>query len=377
MTIINVSSVAELYKAVNDINNAGNKIVLAAGKYELNPNDPEVGNFLGRLELQEDMELEGQPGDPGLVTIDESQLPINSFTVPPSFRTGGIRLGRGSNAIRWLTIIGKPDIGALSAIDTDLPSAKCIITISNIIVSGSQLAIDIRNPGFAGKNRVITASIEKCELKNNVVGGGQGISVQNANGADNCEINVTLKDNHIHHNNVGIRSWNLGGISSTTNASIKIKSEADRIVDNGIGLILNAGNSNTTNSVAHDNDLSFEAHGTKIENNNGVPAPLDRNLPLCQVFAAGGNSTAAARKASNNKLEIKIWGTQVSGGQPFDISIFGARYINPIPTGTDIAGIDNVAKIHLHGVSTKAKIESAASIPNEPAGTNKVIVITN
>lgn len=185
MTSINVSSVTELYKAVNDINNAGNKIVLAAGKYELNPNDPEAGNFLGRLELQEDMELEGQPGHPGLVTIDESQLPINSFAVPPSFRTGGIRLGRRSNAIRWLTITGKPDIGALSAIDTDLPSAKCIITISNIIVSGSQLAIDIRNPGFAGRNRVITASIEKCELKNNVVGGGQGISVQNANGADN------------------------------------------------------------------------------------------------------------------------------------------------------------------------------------------------
>ena len=376
MTVINVSNVTELYKAVNSIANAGKKIILAAGNYELSPNDPEAGIFLGRLELQQDMELEGEFQHPEKVIIDESKLPVTSFDGPAGTRTGGIRMGRGSNAIKWLTIIGKPDILALSAIDTDLTSVKCDITISNIIVSGSQLAIDIRNPGFAGTGREIIAKVSHCELKDNIVGGGQGISIQNANGANGSKIQASLQGNHIHHNNVGIRSWNLGGRSSTSQASIEIDSKADRIEDNGIGLILNAGNSNVATSVANENFLSFEAHGSKIKNNNGVPAPLDRNLPLCQLFAVGGNSTAAANKASNNRLEIKIWGTQISGSQPHDISIFGARYINPTPSGTDIAGTNNLAAIHLHGVSAKAKVDNADSIPNEPAGTNKVIVTT-
>ena len=370
MTVININTVTELYKAVNDINNAGKKIVLAAGSYQLNPNDPNVGPNAGRLELQEDMELEGQPGHPELVIIDESQLPIGSFDVPPFFKTGGIRVGKGSNAIRWLSVIGKPDLNALSAIDTDLLSAKAIINISNIIVSGSQLAIDIRNPGFAGAGREVIANISHCELLKNTVGGGQGISVQNANGATGSKIVANLQGNYIHHNSVGCRSWNFGGRSTTNNASIKINSKADRIEDNGIGMILNAGTSNNAASKADGNFLSFDAHGSSIKNNDRIIIPFDKNLPPGQIYAVGGYSSQAPNNTSNNKLDINLWGTPVSGIPTPDISAFGARTILG-----GIAGINNVVTIHLHGVSKAATDVPVPSVQPEPAGTNIVNVL--
>ena len=99
MKIINVANVNDLYTAVNDVANTGKRIVLAPGIYPLGPNLVNAG----RLELQQDMHLQGQPGDASLVTIDESGLPDLSFSIPP-FKTGGIRIGKGSNKIEWLTV---------------------------------------------------------------------------------------------------------------------------------------------------------------------------------------------------------------------------------------------------------------------------------
>ena len=86
-----VSNVLDLYAAVNDPANAGAKVVIAPGTYVLMhtfPND-------GRLELQQGMSLIGQTSDPSSVVIDA--LDLQSTT------TGPIRMGRGSNAVEWLT----------------------------------------------------------------------------------------------------------------------------------------------------------------------------------------------------------------------------------------------------------------------------------
>ena len=57
---IYVSDISQLYAAVNDPANTRRKIVLAPGTYILEPNHPNAG----RIELLENMELQGQPGHP-------------------------------------------------------------------------------------------------------------------------------------------------------------------------------------------------------------------------------------------------------------------------------------------------------------------------
>ena len=71
-----VSTVDELYAAVNNADNAGAQIILAPGTYLLSASYPNGG----RLELQTDMGLKGQPGDSDAVLIDESALPIVRFS---------------------------------------------------------------------------------------------------------------------------------------------------------------------------------------------------------------------------------------------------------------------------------------------------------
>ena len=93
-----VFNVEQLYSAVNDPQNAGRQIVLVPGLYLLSPNDP--GGAArpngGRLELQENMSLSGNPGDRDAVVIDAADLPPASFVAPPVPLTAAIRLGRGN-----------------------------------------------------------------------------------------------------------------------------------------------------------------------------------------------------------------------------------------------------------------------------------------
>src|SRR6186997_3098954 len=74
---ISVSNLDELYAAVNDPGNAGTEVVLAAGTYVLNASYPNGG----RLELQTDMSLRGQTGNPDAVLIDQSSLPAASLVL--------------------------------------------------------------------------------------------------------------------------------------------------------------------------------------------------------------------------------------------------------------------------------------------------------
>ena len=75
---IYVTNLDELYEAVNDPANAAARVVLAPGEYVLNSSYPNGG----RLELQENMTLQGQPGKQDEVMIDMSALPTASFVIP-------------------------------------------------------------------------------------------------------------------------------------------------------------------------------------------------------------------------------------------------------------------------------------------------------
>jgi len=362
---INVSNLDQLYDAINDPENSASRIVLSTGVYILNASYPNAG----RLELLENMTLRGQPGHPEQVIIDASQLPAASFNPPlnfPAVRTGAIRMGRGSNAIEWLTVKGNSSATALSVIDTDLIWAGgSHIRIAHSIVTGGRIGIDIRNVGIASAGRILETEITDNELVENQVQFGQGIEIQNANGASGAVIHAILNGNYVHGNKIGLRAFNNNANNTKTDfGSITIQSKADRFEGNGIGIYLSAGLNQGANTTANGNLLSFEAYGTSIRNNSGTLPP--EAIPACEIYAVGGLSTIGGI-ASHNKLEVNFSGCIISGNNRSDIISYGAFSFAAVP-----AGINNVVEIQLHGVSKNATVATTSSLPIELAGTNSI-----
>ena len=364
---IYVSDIGQLYAAVNDPENAGRLIVLAAGTYILNASYPNAG----RLELLENMELQGQPGHPELVIIDASLLPGTSFVPPlnfPAARSGAIRMGRGFNSIEWLTVKGNSTAQALSVIDTDLIwSGLSRVRVAHSVITGGRIGIDIRNVGAGSVSRTLEAEIVDNEVVENLVQFGQGIEIQNANGAIEATIRATLNGNYVHGNKIGMRTFVNNANNTNTNfGSITIQSTADRFEENGIGLYLSAGLNQGTTTNANGNLLHFEAHGTSIQNNQGTLPPDVTDPSPGGIYAVGGFSTNGG-VASDNRLEINLWGCLISGNQGPDIKAYGALSTKLVPAGTN-----NVVEIKLHGVSQNATVVATPSSPIEPAGTNIV-----
>ena len=364
---IYVSGVVQLYAAVNDPANTGSIVVLAPGTYILNAGYPNAG----RLELLENMELLGQQGHSEQVIIDASALPGTSFVPPLNFpapRTGAIRMGRGSNTIEWLTVKGNSSDQALSVIDADLiwTIGPSHVKIAHSIITGGRTAIDIRNVGAASAGRVLEAEIADNELTENLVQYGQGIIIQNANGATGAIIRANLHGNYIHGNGLGLRVLNNKANNANTDlGKISIQSTADRFDDNGMGFYFVGGLNQGSTGTANGNFISFEAHGTSIQNNRGIPPPDLILVSPCGIYAAGGFSLAAAG-ASNNELVMNFWGCLISGNQgTADIVAFGAFSPSAAPAGTN-----NNAEIYLHGISANAIVVATNCVPAEPAGTN-------
>ena len=370
-----VSNVDQLYNAVNNPGNAGSEIVLAPGTYILNPGYPNAG----RIELQYDMALQGQPGHPELVVIDGSALPATSFLLPPrpAFpglgRTGVIRMGNGTNAIEWLSVRGQPTTNAYSVIESDLITTPVThVRIAHCIVTGGQIGINIRNRDPQSNGRIIEAEILYNELKENLAGFGQGIGIFNARDVTGAVIRAILRGNYVHSNRMGIRAFNV----VANQCSISIVSNDDRFEENGLGLALLGAFNEYPNFTAHDNSVSFEAHGTTIMNNLGAPAPPAGSVQLIPgaMYASGGQVSANSLPgtSSDNKLKIDLWGCRFDGNLgPYDINAFGARSNYP---SANCAGTNNGVNIYLNGISANATANAIASFPAEPAATNSVSI---
>ena len=163
---INVTNIEELYAAVNNPANAGNQIVLAEGVYQLSATAP--GGAArpngGRLELQENMSLRGVAGNRGAVVIDAANLPASSYTMP-IVNTGAIRMGKGTNAVEWLTVRNAVNGGA--GIIVHLSAAgTAYVRIAHIVSTGNLRGIDIRNAGNSPTGFVIEAEIVDNDLYN-------------------------------------------------------------------------------------------------------------------------------------------------------------------------------------------------------------------
>ena len=380
---IHVSNVASFYNAINDPANEGGTIVLAPGTYALNSNFPKNG----RIELAHNMSLVGKPGDANAVVIDVTGLPASAYVVPPTatypfqLRTGPIRVGNGYNAIEWLTIKNNPQNIIRSMIQTDIvaiqnatdPAPPVQVRIAHTIIKGSSIGINIINRDAVSNGRIVEAEIENNEiLENNIPQFGSGVQVQNSQALTGALIKVTLRGNYIHHNKNGLNILN----SSSENNRIIARSIGDRLEENGVGLALSAG-LNTVRGAAKGNSIQFEADGTTILNNRGVPFPIP-NFIAGGVFIAGANvgsmsgSTGAPETVNNNKLEAIFKGCKIENNiGDNQINAFGAYSNLPSPLP---AGDHNDVVITLLGSSKKATVNATPSFPDEPDVTNSLTV---
>ena len=370
-----VSNLDELYAAVNDPGNTGKEVVLAPGSYVLSASYPNGG----RLELQTDMCLKGQPGQRDAVLIDQSSLPLASFVIPAG-RTGGIRMGKGKNTLEWLSIKG----GAISAnpfsvINTDLLSPETKIGLYKVYVdvNGSNLGVNLRNRLAEHAGRKIFAEIENCELTGAVNFNGIALALQNANGSSDALIDLTMKNNYLHGNKIGILAFSTTGALSISNCTIKIKSYGDNIEGNGVGIDPSAGVNQSATTTSNNNTTVIEMFGSSIRNNNppGTPhlLPVNGALPG-GIFAASAynsvNSFSGYNRASNNTMKLSFYGCDISNNNGTDIHAYGAW---GFPAVT-LPGSNNLLDIYLHGISANAIVNAVSCEPVEPGGTNVINV---
>ena len=368
---IHVANLDQLYAAINDPANTDSKIVLAPGTYLLSAGYPHGG----RLELEYNMSLAGQPGHPEAVIIDVTNLPASSLVVPPTptypatLRTGAVRMGNGHNAVEWMTLQNDPNHNIRSLLQTDLvTTATTQVRIAHTIVKGGNIGINIQNRDAVSNGRIIEAEIEDNDVSGNIISPlGSGIQIQNSQAVTGAIILAQLKGNYIHGNRAGIAAFNASSIQSR----IEIKSYTDRIEDNGVGLSLMGGYSENANLPTKDNFTLFEAYNSVVQNNSGTPQPPSIYLPG-GLFAAGGivPATTIPGTVNNNKLQVNLRDCSFKDNTgPFSINAFGAfsAYVSATPPGSG-----NIATINLIGSGKTTTANTVASYPAEPAGTNIV-----
>jgi len=373
---IQVSTIQELYAAVNSPAHAGYKIILTDGTYTLNARLSPL--TLGRLELQENMELISQSGVPEHVIIDPSLLLDASFTLAGGGpkRTGAIRLGRGKNKLHGIEFKGTTAPQALSVIDTDLVGVGLPhISVMHCIVSGGRIGINFRNFGLAQSGRIIEAELSFNTIRDNDKSDigtqqGQGLVFQNVNGARGAVINVKMSNNEIHGNIIGLRIFNNNASAGThtDETQVNIDSKNDHIDDNKLGISILAGYNRALDSTVNDNKVRFTAKKTTVRNNKGIVQ--DNFTTPCGIYLAGGMTELSAGIASDNKIKFDFTGT-ISGNEPKEI-IAHACFSS---SNTTFIGVNNVVAVKLNAVVNKNLVEmNQSNVPGtSPTNVAKVL----
>jgi len=364
-TVVRVADVDHLYAAINDPANAGASILLAPGTYVLSAKDASGVSRpnAGRIELQQDMSVSGLAGDRAAVTIDATALPAASF--PTSFgRTGVMRIGRGSNAVEWLTIAGNPL--AAASVETDLGgTSDAWVRVAHVVAGNSARGFDVRNVGAAMAGRRLHAEI----VDNDFFRGVEGIRIANFVGAHGGDIRVVMSGNRSYENVLGCIIEN----NRSSSAMIHVRSSGDRFEDNGLGCDIGGGLAISA-GAANSNSTIFEAHGTHFTNNTRTTF-FNTTGPAFTEFGGvrvvGGYALPPAGTTSSNTVIVRLWGCKVAGNQNIDFLAFGAVSGNP----SLIAGIDNHTTIELHGVSRRIDVVGGDSSPVDPSGSNTLTII--
>lgn len=355
---VNVATVEELYAAVNNPANAGNQIVLAAGVYTLSATDSNNAARPngGRLELQENMSLKGLAGNRGAVVIDAANLPASSYSSPIP-NTGAIRIGKGTNAVEWLTVKNATNGGA--GIIVHLSSAgTAFVRIAHCVSTGNHRGVDIRNVAAATTGFIIEAEIVDNDLYNNRIQTATGLRIINQQGVSGNFINVFLSGNRMFDNQQGMIVENLG---STNGGIVSVYSSGDRFYENGGGATIGAAFGPSNN-----NTVNFTAVGSTFENNNGFTDFYRGGLNL-----AGSISLQTPNGGSNNTANATLRNCRFANNQVADLAAYGT---SSLPVSIGASGTNNRANVRLFGTAA-ANILKADSNPVNPSATNSAVVI--
>ena len=360
---VNVANIEELYSAVNNPSNVGNRLVLAPGVYLLSVNAPDGAARPngGRIELQENMSLHGVQGDRESVVIDAVNLPTSSYSAPPINSVGAIRLGRGTNVVEWLTI--RNSVGAAGIETTIVSPGTAYIRVAHIIAANNWRGIDVRSFGAAAAGRRIEAEIVDNDLHSNRLNTGQGLRLTNNAGATGGVIFATLSGNRMYNNYFGFIAENV----NSNFGSITAISSGDRFFENGTGTQIGGGLS-LGMAAANGATSNFTAIGSSFENNNGV-----NPNGLGGLVLLGGANYSFPNGTSDNTVNVTLRNCRLANNQVHDLGAFGARS-TPVTLGSP--GTNNRVKIRLYGTLIP-NLFTADSLPETPGGMNSVTVIRN
>lgn len=291
-----------------------------------------------------------------------------------------IRVGRGSNAVEWLTIGGwGTDQGnryAAAAIETDLVEATedgprpTAIRIAHVMAGGIARGVDVRNitPRMAGRR--LEADLEDNEF----FWGVEGIRVINFQGAHGGNIAVAMRGNRSHANRLGCIIEN----NRSSFANIAVRSTGDRFDDNQLGCQIGGGLIGTPGR-SDDNVTKFEVYGSEFTNNTRTifnpyvtgPAFTDRGGLV--VGAGDVVLNGEWNSVSRNAVVVRLRDAHVDAFQAFGARCTTDSCLKPTPQLP--AGTENHTLIFLRGFSSALDVLAVNSEPPDANGTNTVTVV--
>lgn len=346
-----------LQQAVDDPQNAGKVIVLAPGTYTL---DPSLGSTKGRLELQTDMELQGVVGDTAKVTIDASQLPAASYQ--DGGPTGALRMGKGTNAVRWLTLTSAN--GGTAFIETDLaptaPDSETSVTVEHCVIQSSRRGIDFRLAGTAANGRTLEGFFRHNVLRANASAMGQGLRIV-IQGAERVTLRATVEGNFLEGNLAGM----FAAANDSTRSAIHIASTANSYSGNGVGCLLVGGLA--ISQRADDNRLSFDSIADAFAG-NAKPTAAYAQTGIGLAATGGDNGAATGGLANGNRVDVTLVDSRLTGNPVVDLAAIGAH-----GTAGNVAGQRNRVFVRLAGDTTAGVIQQVDSDPAEP--TNHATIV--
>jgi hypothetical protein len=375
--VIKISNVEELYSTVNDLANAGATLMLSPGTYMLSASDSNGAQRPngGRVELQMNMSIVGVVGNRDAVVINASGLPLSSF--PPivnGVATGpnaAVRMGLGYNALEWLTVRDAVNGGA--NIDTGLQAfdpATAFIRVAHVASTGSTRGLNILNFGPQTSGQTIEADIIDCYFFSNNIALAEGIRIGNFLGAQGSTVNVRMEGNLSWGQQMGRSIVH----NRAQNSRISVVSYGNRFYDNGFGTFVFGGLS-ANGTRADGNTIDFEAHGDQFLDNTAASQFDHGGL----IVVGAENDSPVAGGASNNTVNVRLWGCRMSGNALHDLYGVGARS-NFLVNGDPSLSQDNHATIEIHGAGNgngrwQPVEEFFDSLPGSPDYGNSITVI--
>jgi hypothetical protein len=258
------------------------------------------------------MLLTGVEGDRNAVVIDASLLPKASF---PSGATGpnaAVRMGRGHNAIEWLTV--RNAAKAQANIDAGLQPTDpggAFIVVAHVASTGSTRGLNVTTFGSQWSDKTLEADIIDSYFFDNA---SEGVRAGTLQGAQGATVNVRMSGNLSWGQQTG---WLLEH-NVNSDATVNAVSSGNRFYANGVGMVILGALSSTRNS--NSNTINFEAHGDQFTGNTGFSSTDVGGLV---VIAA--ENIAAGFGGSNNTVNVSLWGCRLLDNTDTDFTAVAAR----------------------------------------------------